>query len=167
MRTIRIAQTEARGHFLLTLLLMMSAFAARALPGPRTIDDAYITFRYARNILAGKGFVYNTGERVLGTTTPLYTLLMAAESGLTGWRDTSTGLPTGYPELALLTNAIAGSTSTWLLYRLGKRLGNRTFVGIAVAACWAIHPASVTFAIGGMETPVFVALILGTFAAYV
>ena len=166
MRTIRIAQTEARGHFLLIILLMIAAFAGRALPGPRTIDDAYITFRYARNILAGKGFVYNTGERVLGTTTPLYTLLMAAESGLTGWRDTSTGLPTGYPELALLTNAIAGSGSTWLLYRLGKRLGNRTFVGIAVAACWAIHPASVTFAIGGMETPVFVVLILGTFSAY-
>jgi hypothetical protein len=42
------------------------------------IDDAYITFRYSSNIAAGFGFVYNPGERVLGTSTPLYTLLLAA-----------------------------------------------------------------------------------------
>jgi len=35
------------------------------------LDDAYITFRYAQNLAAGLGFVYNAGERVLGTTTPL------------------------------------------------------------------------------------------------
>jgi hypothetical protein len=40
-------------------------------------DDSFITFRYAENIASGKGFVYNQGERVLGTSTPLYTLLLA------------------------------------------------------------------------------------------
>jgi hypothetical protein len=49
---------------------------------PNTVDDAYITFRYARNIASGVGFVYNAGERVLGTTTPAYTLLLAALSRL-------------------------------------------------------------------------------------
>jgi len=53
------------------------AITARLLPGPRTIDDAFITFRYARNIVEGQGFVYNPGSQVLGTTTPLYTVLMA------------------------------------------------------------------------------------------
>ncbi len=147
-------------------LLIAIAFAARLLPGPRTIDDAYITFRYARNILAGNGFVYNPGERILGTTTPLYTLLMAAESGLGGRRDASSGLAAGFPELALLTNALADGASIWILYRLGRRLGNGSLVGIALAALWAVHPVSVTFAVGGMETSVFVALVLGTFAAY-
>ena len=33
-------------------------------------DDAYITYRYARNLADGAGFVYNPGERVLGTTPP-------------------------------------------------------------------------------------------------
>lgn len=145
-------------------LLVLLAFVARLLPGPRTIDDAYITFRYARNILAGNGFVYNTGERVLGTTTPLYTLLMAAEAGLLGMRDAN-GQAAGFPELALITNAIAGGASVWILYRLGKRLGNGPLVGLALAAVWAIHPRSVTFAIGGMETSAFVALMLGTFAS--
>ena len=40
-------------------------------------DDPYITARYARNLATGHGFVYNEGERVLGTTTPLTTLLLA------------------------------------------------------------------------------------------
>src|SRR5206468_2430966 len=30
-------------------------------------DDAWIHFRYARNLAQGKGFVYNDGERVLGS----------------------------------------------------------------------------------------------------
>jgi len=40
-------------------------------------DDPFITFRYAQNLLAGNGFVYNTGQHVLSTTTPLYALLLA------------------------------------------------------------------------------------------
>jgi hypothetical protein len=58
---------------LLPLFFFLLAFSARMLPGPRTIDDSYITFRYARNILAGEGFVYNSGEAVLGPP-PHFTL---------------------------------------------------------------------------------------------
>ncbi len=50
-------------------------------------DDAFITFRYSRNIIEGQGFVYNPGSRVLGTTTPLFTLLMAALGVVTGGQD--------------------------------------------------------------------------------
>jgi arabinofuranosyltransferase len=53
------------------------ALLARLLAGPRTIDDAYITFRYARNLAEGSGFVYNPGQLALGITTSLYTLLMS------------------------------------------------------------------------------------------
>ena len=42
-----------------------------------TFEDALITFRYAENIASGNGFVYNANERVLGTTTPLWTLILA------------------------------------------------------------------------------------------
>jgi hypothetical protein len=40
-------------------------------------DDAYITFRYADNLRQGIGLVYNPGEWVLGTTTPLFALILA------------------------------------------------------------------------------------------
>ena len=41
-----------------------------------TFEDALITFRYAHNIALGNGFVFNTGEYVLGTTTPILTLFL-------------------------------------------------------------------------------------------
>jgi arabinofuranosyltransferase len=41
-----------------------------------TLDDAYISFRYARNLARGMGLVYNPGEYVKGYSNTLYTLLM-------------------------------------------------------------------------------------------
>jgi hypothetical protein len=143
----------------ITLALIALAIAARLIPGPRTIDDAFITFRYARNIVHGVGFVYNAGERVLGTTTPIYTLLMAALSLVTHSEN--------FPILALVANALADGFSTYLLYHLGRRLSNSPLVGWAAALLWAISPMSVSFAIGGMETSVFILLMLATFTAHI
>jgi hypothetical protein len=41
-------------------------------------DDALITFRYADNLCKGKGLVYNLGDWVLGTTAPLYSLILSS-----------------------------------------------------------------------------------------
>src|SRR5205085_1386010 len=41
------------------------------------LDDAAITFRYVERIVHGYGFNYNSHEHVLGTSNPLYTLLLA------------------------------------------------------------------------------------------
>src|SRR5262249_15745005 len=40
-------------------------------------DDAYVSFRYARNLVRGKGLVYNVGEPVEGYTNFLWTMLAA------------------------------------------------------------------------------------------
>lgn len=40
-------------------------------------DDAYIFYTYAKNIADGNGYVFNIGEKVNATTSPLYTLLLA------------------------------------------------------------------------------------------
>ena len=42
-----------------------------------SVDDAYISFRYALNLAEGRGLVYNAGERVEGYTNFLWTLLAA------------------------------------------------------------------------------------------
>ena len=39
-------------------------------------DDAFITYRYSQNLIHGRGFVFNPGERVLGTTAPLHALVL-------------------------------------------------------------------------------------------
>jgi hypothetical protein len=52
-----------------------------------------------------------------------------------------------------------------MLILLGKRMGY-TLAGLIAALVWAVAPMSVTFAIGGMETSLFILLFLATFYFY-
>ncbi|MDG1479508.1 MAG: hypothetical protein P8R54_07950 [Myxococcota bacterium] len=42
-----------------------------------TVDDSYISLRYARSFLSGEGLTYNPGERVEGFSNPTWVALMA------------------------------------------------------------------------------------------
>jgi hypothetical protein len=148
-----------RRTWILTIFIVALALCARLIPGPRTIDDAFITYRYVRNILNGSGFVYNLGENVLGTTTPLYTLLLTIIGVFTGGPDAP------FPQIALWVNAQADALTCVLLWRLGRWLGSERS-GLAAGLVWAIAPFSVTFAIGGLETSLYVLLLVGTMASY-
>jgi hypothetical protein len=143
----------------LAIAIFSLALMARLIPGPRTIDDAYITFRYARNILAGNGFVYNPGEHVLGTTTPIYTILLVIIGALFG----RNAAP--FPETAWIMNAILDGMGCVLLYKVGLKLGNK-WSAIGAALAWSVAPFSVTFAIGGLETSLYVLLILASIYFY-
>lgn len=50
----------------------------------RATDDIYVTYRYARNLASGLGFVFNPGERIFGITDPGVGLLLAAAHGVSG-----------------------------------------------------------------------------------
>lgn len=137
--------------------LALAAFLIRVSVGPLAIDDAYITFRYARNLAEGLGFVYNAGERVLGTTTPLWTLLLAVVYDL--WQ-------ADLPWAALIASALADSGSVWLLWLIGRRLGfDRAWTAL-LAALFAISPYSVAHAASGMESSAFTLLILASAWSY-
>ncbi len=134
-------------------LIVVLTLTARLVPGPRIIDDSYITYRYSRNILAGNGFVFNQSEPVLGTTTPLYTLIL-----------TTLALPLGgqsadFPRISWILNAIIDAVSCVLLFQLGKKL-NAPLAGVVTAFVWTVAPFSVTFSIGGLETSLVVCLLL-------
>jgi len=149
---------------LLPLGIFLLAVVLRLIPGPRTIDDSFITYRYAHNLLNGEGFVFNPGERVLGTTTPLYTFLMVMAGLLASGLQPQTAPP--FPEMALLINAFADGVVCLLLLRLGERLKFQ-YAGIGAALAWAVAPFSVTFAIGGLETSVFVLLLTAAIVAHI
>jgi hypothetical protein len=57
---------------LAALLVLVSAPAWRT-----TVDDAWITVRYATHLAEGYGPVYNAGEWVEGTSNPLWTVMLA------------------------------------------------------------------------------------------
>jgi arabinofuranosyltransferase len=46
------------------------------------VDDAYISFRYASRLAAGKGLTFNDGSAVEGFSNPLWTLLLAGGARL-------------------------------------------------------------------------------------
>ncbi len=151
--------TASRRVIVIALVLALIAIIARLLPGPRTIDDAFITFRYSRNIVEGQGFVYNPGVPSLGTTTPLFTLLMAAISAMTGRQD--------FQWYAIIVSALADAMTAILLYLLARKLTGNDGLAAAPGLLWAISPASVTFAVGGMETSVNILWIVSATATYV
>ena len=55
----------------------MAALVAYGLWG-FSYDDAFVTYRYADNLAAGRGLVFNPGEPVLGTTAPGWAVVLAA-----------------------------------------------------------------------------------------
>lgn len=118
-----------------------------------TTEDAFITLRYAENVAGGHGFVYNPGERVLGTTTPLYTLYLALASWL-GANPIMAGKA---------ANILADGVSTYLIASLLARLG-RPRVGVLAALLYAGASTSINFSIGGMETGLVT--MAGLFAIY-
>ena len=119
-----------------------------------TVDDAYITFRYARNLIHGVGFVYNPGERVLGSTTPAYAMLLALTSRASGLAD--------FPRLALFVNLLCDALSFSLLLRLVARLSGRRWVGLIAAWLLALNARLIDFSTGGMESSLNVLMILLT-----
>ena len=50
----------------------------------RTVDDVFITFRYAQNLAENHGFVFNPGEHVFGVTEPAVGLILGALAWLSG-----------------------------------------------------------------------------------
>jgi len=144
--------------WLIMVAVALVALLARVIPSPRTIDDAFITFRYARNLVEGQGFVYNPGVQTLGTTTPLYTLLMAGISTVTGGQD--------FPWYALTVNALADAGAAILLFLILRRVTGHDWIGGLLGVLWAVSPRSVAFAVGGMETSVVILWMLAAVWSY-
>lgn len=116
----------------LRLWLLFSAHA--------TEEDFFITLRYAENIAAGHGFAYNPGIATLGTTTPLYTLLLALCIRL--HLDPILG--------GKLCGIAADALACVGVFRLGRAVG-RPGAGLAAAVCLAFAPTNLIWATKGME----------------
>jgi len=66
-----------KSHFKLILFLMFMALAVLAWSNRFIQDDAFISFRYADNLVHAKGLVWNAGERVEGYTNFLWTIILS------------------------------------------------------------------------------------------
>lgn len=70
-------------------------------------DDALISLTYAKNLARGNGFVFNQPPAVLATTTPAFTMGVAALTFLTGFEPT---------QVALWTSALCWLALVWVFF---------------------------------------------------
>src|SRR5262245_55650842 len=90
--TERIGMSRATGRSSLEgagLVAALTLAVALMLPVRDYVtDDTFIHLQYAKHVAAGKGPVFNLGERVYGCTSPLWILLLAPAMavGLDGLR---------------------------------------------------------------------------------
>ncbi len=116
-------------------------------------DDPFITYRYAQNLAEGLGFVYNPGERILSTTTPLFTLLLSFFHLFTS----------EVHHFANLIGAISLVSGGLLLFDL-SRSWNSQLVGWTGLLLYPTFPLVVSTL--GSETPLYITLCIGGFAFY-
>lgn len=118
-----------------------------------TYDDAYISFRYAVNLVDGHGLVYNPGEAIEGYTNFLWTLIMAA------------GIQVGIDPhwTSKVLGAAAAIGTLVVVYRLSSRF--EPYGLLPCIATWLLASSSTFsgYAVFGLETTSFIFLImLGT-----
>lgn len=122
--------------------------------GWKPVDDAYISFRYAANLVQGHGFVFNPGERVEGYTNFLWTFLIAL-CGRLGFDIVKAGMCLG---------VIFACTAIPLTWLLSKRVALErgwplwlTWIPPLLLAC---YPGWSHWAFSGMESPLLACLVM-------
>lgn len=121
-----------------------------------TLDDAFISFRYARNLINGNGLVFNVGQRVEGYTNFLWIILL---SGL--WKSGLDIVATS----RVLGMVFAAGTIV-LTYELSAALHRREhdFLDLLAPSILVFYPGFAFWTVSGMETLMFTFLI--TLATY-
>lgn len=138
--------------------LFLSGGARRAAP-VLPLDDAYIHLQYARSIAEGHAFRYNPDQPpTSGATSLLYPPILAVGYGA-GLRGESLSW------WALAIGVLSWLASTWYVYRIAASNGGpyAHWIGVAVAAAFALHGALGFAFLSGMETGLFTAVCLLTF----
>ncbi len=123
------------------------------------LDDAYISFAYARNWVEGKGIVFNEGERVEGYTCFLWVALIAL--GL--WLH----LPVEPWSTVLGTVCALGSLLTAAALAHEVLPQGRRWAAAGAALLAALWPPFAWWAASGMETTLFAFLVTASLWAHV
>lgn len=140
---------------LVAALLTLGALLIHAREYQFLTDDAYISFRYARNLADGHGLVFNPGfERVEGYTNLLWVLILAAGAFV--------GIA---PETAAIALGYGLTSFLWLLVcRFAyseARPRDPPWIWLLAPVMLAATRSVAVWSTGGLETRLFEVLILG------
>lgn len=142
----------------LLLLCLLSLFVLHcAFFSPFTCDDAYITMRYAANVRAGYGLVFNPGERVEGYSHPLWLGLLICAAYL-GFNLTLT---------TKLLGLMAALGTIFLSWRIVRELSPQQHWLTCLALLPLITSAPfAVYAMSGLETALYSLCLAGIVYAW-
>jgi hypothetical protein len=140
----------ARSWLPLVVISVLGGLIAAFLFAHYAFEDAYITLRYAQNLSAGRGYVFNPGEYVFGTSSPLWTLILGGLGALGANLEAAKAVASGVSLAAL---AFFGGLA---LQREGAPRAAALF---ALAVVFGFGRS---FESWGMETPLFMALVFAS-----
>ena len=132
--------------FVAILILLLGIFLAMLYRGQfRGLDDAYIAFRFARNLAEGHGPVFNAGERVEGYSSLLYVLLISPAFLLVSNESVY--------YYVLTVNTLASVAALIVFYRfVRERLGQSASIPAVILL--ALTPSIWHYVWSGLESPI-------------
>ena len=152
------AALASRAPAVLTIAAI-ALFVFEAWEPVQQADDAYIFYRYAANLAAGEGLVYNPGERVEGITNLPWTLLEAA----------GFALGADAPWIGHVLGVVSSAWLLWLGFALARAgLEPRLHV-LAALVPWLLLASSsfVRWSISGMGSSLFAATVVAALLAQI
>lgn len=105
-------------------------------------DDAFITYRYARNFARGEGLVFNPGERVEGYTNFLWTVMHWLPERY-GWSS---------PVFSQLVGIVLMVATVAVTLRFARRIFGSESFAFLVALTLLANMTFLAYATGGLET---------------
>lgn len=142
----------AHRHEIVAWLFVAAAVVAFLWDAPYAhIDDAYIGYRYARNLAHGNGLVFNLGERVEGFTSLAWVLLVAG------------GMKLGFdaPVVSRALGMVSGSVLLVLSYVYAAIGIQPRLKWVAALTPWLLWSTTsfAYWATSGLETPLLCAAV--------
>jgi hypothetical protein len=128
----------------------------------QNVDDAYISFRYGKNLMLGNGLVYNPGEYVEGYTNFLWTVLTSPFTVI-NFADVSV--------FATILCLLISIVNIVFIAKIGKLFNSefepfKVYLIVVPSIFLALDNSIAFWAIGGMEFPIYTLFILGVAYSY-
>lgn len=140
------------------LIAVLIIFVIHCLSLNFTQDDAFISYRYAQNLIEGKGLVFNEGERVEGYTNFLWIILLSFFAGL--------GL-----DMIVLSKILGiafGCATLVLLHQISRPFFSERdwLLALGPSVLLTASSAFPYWSVSGLESAFFVAMVLLSVYSY-
>ena len=109
--------------------------------GAFPLDDSWIHMQFARNLAEGRGFAYNPGVPVSGSTAPLWTLALGGAFTVFG----------PHPALAKVLGLVLTLATAWLAGSLAELWTGRRELALLALVLTALAGPMLWGALSGME----------------